>query len=169
MKGFQMYKMDYQNSEGYCGLEYKSPKEQEVEINSNEDFNKYFFSLYRCMPNEECDLNTRRNKLRIKHPELVIPVGDNFVLTGQAACEILSAHYYSLSLVEDYEEDVKKYYFKRYETVKDVHNRAKSLPIPMDLTEGQLGTDRDFDFYIKEAIVNKMLSVWKDEKLKVDV
>jgi hypothetical protein len=72
-------------------------------------------------------------------------------------------------LVEDYEEDVKKYYFKRYETVKDVHNRAKSLPIPMDLTEGQLGTDRDFDFYIKEAIVNKMLSVWKDEKLKVDV
>jgi hypothetical protein len=155
--------MDYQNSEGYCGLEYKSPKEQEVEINSNEDFKKYFFSLYRCMPNEDCDLNTRRNKLRIQHPKLVIPVGDNFVLTGQAAYEVLSAHYYSLSMVEEYEEDVKNYYFKRYETVKKVHDRAQSLPVPIDLTEGQLGTDRDFDFYIKEAIVNQMLSVWKVE------
>ena len=158
-----MYKMDYVNSEGFCGLEYKSPKEQESEISSDEDFNKYFYSLYRCMPYEKCEFNTRRNKIRLKYPDLVIPIGNNFILTGQAACNILSVYYYSLSLIEDYEEDVKRYYFKRYERVIKAHEDAKSLLIGIDLTEGQLGTDRDFEFYIKEAVLNKTLNVWKDK------
>ena len=158
-----MYKMNYINAEGYCGLEYKSPKEQEAEIGNEEDFNNYFYGLYRCLPNEKCEFNTRRNQIRIKHPELVIPIGNNFVLTGQAAYEILSVYYYSQSLMEDYEEDVKKYYFKRYEDVKKAHENAQSLRIAIDLTEGQLGTDRDFEFYIKEAVVNKMLNVWEDK------
>ena len=156
-----MYKMDYANSEGYCGLEYKSPKELEAEINSEEDFSRYFFSLYRCLPNERNEFTNRRNQIRIKYPELVIPIGSNFVLTGQAAYEILSAYYYSQSLVEGYDEDVKGYYFKRYEQVKEAHEKSQSLLVGIDLTEGQLGTDKDFDFYIKEAVVNKMLTVWK--------
>jgi len=154
-----MYKMKYENAEEFCGLEYKSPKAQEAELSSDEDFNKYFYSLYRCMPYEQCEFNDRRNEIKEKYPNLVIPVGNNFVLTGVAACEILSVYYYSLSLIEEYDEDVKKYYFKRYETVKEAHETSQSLEI--DLTEGQLGTDNDFDFYIKEAVVNKTLSVWK--------
>lgn len=156
-----MYKMNYANAEGYCGLEYKSPKELESEIGSEEDFNNYFYSLYRCYPYESNEFVNRRNKIKDKYPELVVPVGNNFVLTGQAAYEILSAYYYSQSLVEDYEEDVKNYYFKRYEQVKETHETTQSLLVKIDLTEGQLGTDKDFEFYIKEAVVNKMLNVWK--------
>ena len=155
--------MNYVNAEGFCGLEYKSPKEKELEINSDKDFDNYFYSLYRCLPNEQCEFNTRRNQIRIKYPDLVIPIGKNFVLTGKAAYEILSIYYYSQSLTEDYEEDVKKYYFKRYEDVKKSHERSQSLQIKIDLTEGQLGTDGDFDFFIKEAVVNKMLNVWKEK------
>jgi len=156
-----MYKMNYKNSEGFCGLEYKSPKQLESEIANEEDFHNYFYSLYRCLPNERNEFNNRRNQIRIKYPELVIPIGDNFVLTGQAAYEILSVYYYSQSLVEEHEEDVKKYYIKRFEQVKESHELTQSLKVKIDLTEGQLGTDKDFDMYIKEAVVNKMLTVWK--------
>ena len=156
-----MYKMDFENSDGYCGLEYKSPKELESEISSDEDFYKFFYSLYRCLPNERNDFNNRRNQIRIKYPELVIPVGNNFILIGEAAYEILTAHFYSLSLIVECEEDVKKYYFKRYEQVKEIHKQSQSLPVKIDLTEGQMGTDKDFEFYIKQAVLNKLLTVWK--------
>ena len=55
------------------------------------------------------------------------------------------------------------YSITRYEDVKKSHENSQSLQVGIDLTEGQLGTDRDFEFYIKEAVVNKMLNVWKDK------
>ena len=156
-----MYKINFANSDGYCGLEYKSPKELESEISSDEDFHKFFYTLYRCPPYERNDFNHRRNQIRIKFPELVIPVGNNFILVGEAAYEILSTYYYSRSLIEEYDEGVKKYYFKRYEQVKEIHKESQSLPVKIDLTEGQLGTDKDYDFYIKQAVLYKLLTVWK--------
>jgi len=156
-----MYKIDYFNSDGYCGLEYKSPKEQESELNSKDDFERYFYSLYRCTPSEQNDFNARRNQMRNKYPKLVIPFGAYFILTGQAAYEIMSTYYYTLSLVAEFSEKEKNYYFDRFNSVKQMHEKSQSLPFPIDMTEGQLGTDENIEFYIKEAIINKLLSVWQ--------
>ena len=151
--------MNFSNSDSYCGLEYMSPKEQEAELRTEEDFIRYYYSLYRCLPNEKNDFNNRRNQIRIKYPELVIPFGNYFVLTGNAACEILSTYYYSLSLLEDYNDEEKNYYIERYETVKEKHRKSQSLEVPINLTEGQLGTDNKIEFYVKEAVINKLLTV----------
>ncbi len=155
-----MYKMNFSNSDGYCGIEYKSPKDQEAELQTEEDFHRYFFSLYRCSPTERNEFNNRRNQVRIKYPKMVIPFGSNFILTGQAAYEIMSAYYYSLSLVEGYTKEEKNYYFGRYESVKLMYEKSQSLPVPINLTEGQLGTDEMVAFYFKEAIINRLISVW---------
>ncbi len=156
-----MYKMNFSNSDSYCGLEYMSPKEQEAELRTEEDFKRYYYSLYRCLPNEKNDFNNRRNQIRIKYPELVILFGNYFVLTGNAACEVLSTYYYSLSLLEDYNDEEKNYYIERYETVKEKHRKSQSLDVPINLTEGQLGTDNNIEFYVKEAVINKLLTVWE--------
>jgi hypothetical protein len=138
-----------------------SPKEQEAELRTEEDFKRYYYSLYRCLPNEKNDFNNRRNQIRIKYPELVILFGNYFVLTGNAACEVLSTYYYSLSLLEDYNDEEKNYYIERYETVKEKHRKSQSLDVPINLTEGQLGTDNNIEFYVKEAVINKLLTVWE--------
>jgi hypothetical protein len=159
-----MYKINYSNHPSFCGLDYKSPKQLENEMNTYEEFNHFYFNLYRCLPDEECEFNKRRQAIKEKYPDKVIQFGDYYVLNGVAAYEIISAFYYSLSLVEDYEEDVKKYYFKRYEQVKQAHKSAQSLPIPIDLTEGQLGTDSDIEFFVNEAIISRQITVWKNEQ-----
>ncbi len=91
----------------------------------------------------------------------MIPFGEYFILTGQAAYEIMSTYYYTLSLVTEFSEKEKNYYFDRFNSVKQMHEKSQSLPFPIDMTEGQLGTDENIEFYIKEAIINKLLSVWQ--------
>jgi len=82
-----------------------------------------------------------------------------FVFSSTSSSSLSSFDVFDI--LEEHEEDVKKYYIKRFEQVKESHELTQSLKVKIDLTEGQLGTDKDFDMYIKEAVVNKMLTVWK--------
>jgi len=157
------YKIAYRNSQEFCGLYYYSPKDLESSIGDDEDYRRYFYSLYRCSPDEDNDFNRRRNEIADKYPELVVYVGDYFVLTGQAACEILSTYYYSLSIIDDYDRQTKDYYFGRYESVLSYHQRTQSLPFPIILTEGQLGTDSNIGALIHEAVLCGMLRVSKSD------
>lgn len=154
-----MHKVYFSNDSSYCGIAYKSQKQLESEIVSDDDFKKYYFSLYRCSPDEDNDFNRRRTGIKNIHPDLSIPVGKYFILLGQAAHEILDLYYYSLSVFEDLDEKSKQYYARRCETVKIKHERARSFSI--DLTEGQLGTDDDIEFYITKAFANNQIIALK--------
>lgn len=126
------YKIEYKNSEGFCGLDYSSPKDLESSMGDDEDYRRYFYSLYRCSPDEDNDFNRRRAEIAQKYPELVLDVGEYFVLTRQAACEILTTYYYSLSIIDDYDRQTRDYYFGRYEGVLSFHQRTQSLAIPIN-------------------------------------
>jgi hypothetical protein len=156
-----MYKINYFNEPGFCGLEYKSPKQLEAEMSSYEEFAKFYFNLYRCLPDEDNEFNKRRHSIKEKYPDKVVILGEYYVLFGVAAYEILAAFYYSLFLIEGSDDVEKKYYFRRYERIKEAHNKSQSLPKPIDLSEGQLGTDEDISFFINEAIKSRQITIWK--------
>ena len=157
------YRIEHRDSNGFFVLDYLSPKDLEASMGDDEGYRRFFYSLYRCQPDEANDFNRRRFLIAEKYPALVIDVGDYFILTGQAACEILSTHYYSLSIIEDYDQKIKDYYFGRYEEVLSFHQRTQSLPIPINLTEGQLGTDSNIGALIHEAVLHGMLRVSKSD------
>ena len=155
-----MYKMSYMNATGFCGLEYRSPAQLESQMNSPEDFRHFYFALYRCSPDEDNEFNKRRTEVSIKYPKLVIPLGNYYVLEGHAASEILSTFYHSLTLCDDIDDEAKSYYVSRYETVIEINRKAQALPIPLNLTEGQLGTDRTIERMVHEAVLCRQLTVW---------
>jgi hypothetical protein len=154
-----MYKVNLNNGSGSVGVEVLTPGQLEQQMTTEEDYKRYFYSLYRCSPDEKSDFNYRRNAIKEKYPDLVISFGKYFSLQGVAAYEILSSFYYSLSLIEEYDQETQDYYFNRYEEVKDAHESSQSLPFPINLTEGQLGTDHKFNFYLKEMLVNRQLLI----------
>lgn len=57
--------------------------------------------------------------LSLKHPDLVIRFGDYFVLQGNAAAEILSMFYYSLTLVDNIDDEMKECNSSRYQHVTE--------------------------------------------------
>jgi len=155
-----MYKLTYMNASGFCGLDYRSPAQLESQMNSTEDFHHFYFALYRCSPDENNDFNKRRNEVSLKYPKLVIPFGDYYVLEGNAAAEILATFYHSLTLVDDIEDETKHYYASRYQDVVEKNQSSQSLPFPINLTEGQLGTDRNIQRMVHEAVLCRQLTVW---------
>jgi len=157
------YRIEHRDYRGFFVIDYLSPKDLEASMGDDEGYRRYFYSLYRCPPDEVNDFNRRRVSIAEKYPAFVIDVGDFFILTGQAACEILSTHYYSMSIIEDYDQKIKDYYFGRYEEVLSFHQRTQSLPIPINLTEGQLGTDSNIGALIHEAVLHGMLRVSKSD------
>ena len=156
-----MYKLDFENSNDFCGLEYQSPAEMEASVSDDRSFKKYYFGIYRCSPDEKNEINILRVSVKEKYPDLVIPVGAHFILSGKAACKVLSSYYYSRSLLEDQPQIHAAYYKQRYESVAKRHDDSQSLPKPINLTEGQLATDFDSEFYIKIAVLEKRLTLWK--------
>lgn len=154
------HKLTYKSMTSNYSLEYRSPRQLESSMNSAEDFHHFYYSLYRCSPDEENDFNRRRNEVSLKYPDLALPFGDYFVLQGNAAAEILSTFYYSLTLVDDIDDEKKKYYSSRYQHVTERNQASQSLPFPLNLTEGQLGTDENMELMVHEAIMSKQITVW---------
>ncbi len=138
---------------------YKSPSLLESSIFTEDDYRKFHFALYGCAPDEEGGINERRREISIKYPEKTVPCGRYFILTGVAAFEALSAFYYSIHLVETLPEDLRAYYLERFEQIKEMHQRSQSLPVPIDLTEGQFGTDKRMEIYVNEAIHFRLVVV----------
>lgn len=121
---------------------------------SYETFYEYFFAIYHCSYAEDSGIKERRLELSKTHPNNVVEVGDYFVLTGVAAYHALSSYYYTLTLTDTLSDEYKGYMAVRLEEVKSAHIASQSLPIPVDLTEGQLANDKNMELLTCIAIGN---------------
>ena len=120
---------------------------------SEEAYRRYFFALYHCSPDEECALNERRMHVRAQYPDKVVQVGQRFVLVGEAAFQIVSAYFQGLA-IQGSPDEFREYAKRRHEVIVRKHRSSQSLPVPIDLTEGQLSADPDLDFYACLALSN---------------
>ena len=128
------------NSDG--NLRFVSTKLLESELDGSESkFEDYFFSIYRYSYKHGSAVKTLREQLCNEHPTNVIRVGNYFVLDGEAAYLSLSSYYKALIEASDISEEFREYFEERLADITKKHNRSQSLPIPINLTEGQLSYD----------------------------
>ena len=123
----------------------------------NETFYEYFFAIYHCSYAEDSGIKERRMELSKAYPKNVVMVGDYFVLTGEAAYQALRAYYYTLTITDTLSEEYREYIAKRLEDVTTAHKASQSLPIPIDLTEGQLANDKQMELLTCIAIGNRQV------------
>jgi hypothetical protein len=122
---------------------------------SHEAFQRYYFALYHCSSDDsEAGINILREQLRQKHPELVIQVGDRFVLTGIAAYTALNAYYSALIKDGQFGDEYKKYLSDRLQEINTRSLRSESLPVPIRLTEAQLIHDPQLELLTCVALRN---------------
>jgi hypothetical protein len=121
---------------------------------SEERFAAYFFAIYHCSPDEPSGISERRKQLRQSFPAKAIPVGKRFVLAGEAAYLALAAYYQALINCEALTDDFRSYASERLDEITNAHRESQSLPIPVDLTEGQLCQDFRLEFLTYIAISN---------------
>jgi hypothetical protein len=115
---------------------------------SEERFARYFHALYRCDPDDKtpdaiCQI---RNELRAKHPDKAIVVGNRFVLTGRPAFDAVGGYYHGLMLCDTQSDEMRAYWKERFEETIERNRASQSLPVPIDLTEGQLAHDSRMEF-----------------------
>jgi len=128
------------NSDG--NLRFVSTRFLESELDGSEStFEDYFFSIYRYSYKSNSDVKTLREQLCNEYPTNVIRVGDYFVLEGEAAYLSLSSYYKALINANHIGEEFREYYVERLAEITKKHNGSQSLPIPINLTEGQLSYD----------------------------
>jgi len=121
---------------------------------TDEWYERYFFALYHCSPDEQAELNERRKEMRRAYPDKVTEVGRHFVLCGEPAFLVLSAYYQALVKAETLPEDFRNYAQRRHDTIVDIHRKSQRLPVPIDLTEGQLSNDTELYFFACLALSN---------------
>jgi hypothetical protein len=121
---------------------------------SEEQFAAYYFAMYHCSPNEPAGINEYREQLRQKFPTKAIQVGKHFVLTGEAAYLALAAYYQALIDCETLKDDFRAYASERFDAITNAHRDSQSLPVPIDLFEGQLSQDFRLEFLTCIAIYN---------------
>jgi hypothetical protein len=121
---------------------------------SDKSFEEYFFALYHCSPDEPAEINDRRQQLRDQYPSKAIQVGRHFVLSGEAAFQALAAYYQGYVLCETLSDDFRAFSQRRLDAMIEAHRKSQSLPVPIDLTEGQLSEDRELGFLTCIAISN---------------
>jgi hypothetical protein len=121
---------------------------------SEERFADYYFAIYHCSPDEPAGINERRVQLRHEFPTKAIPVGKRFVLQGEPAFLALAAYYQALINDETSANDFRSYMSERLNAIIGAHRDSQSLPIPIDLTEGQLSNDQHLELLTCIAISN---------------
>ena len=121
---------------------------------SEERFASYFFAIYHCSPDEPAGIHERREQLRQAFPTKVTPVGQRFMLAGEPAYLALAAYYQALIICETLTDDFRAYASERLDAITKAHRDSQSLPIPIDLTEGQLSQDFRLKFLTCIALSN---------------
>lgn len=121
---------------------------------SEKSFAAYFFAIYHCSPDEQSGVKDLREQLRQQYPDKAVPVGDRYVLIGKPAYLALAAYYQALVGCETLKDDFREYAKERLAEITKANNSSQSLPIPIDLTEGQLSQDRRLEFLTCVAITN---------------
>jgi hypothetical protein len=115
---------------------------------SEESFARYFYALYRCPPDDDTPdaIVEVRNRLRDKYPDKAINVGKRFVLTGRSAFDALGMFYQALMVCDTQSDEMRAYWKERRDELIVRNRDSQSLPIPIDLTEGQLADDPRLEF-----------------------
>ena len=143
------------NANGSGNLRFASTVALEQELDGTENtFEEYFFAIYHCSYFEKSGIRERREQLANFYPNNVIKVGKFFVLDGEAAFSALSSYYQALAEAETLGEDFKEYISKRLIEIEKAHKSSQSLPIPINLTEGQLSNDKQLSFFACLALDN---------------
>lgn len=136
-------------------LKYASVASLERDLDgSDETYFRYYFALYHCLPDEQGGINELRRSLREQYPKNSVAVGRHFVLWGEPACQALRSYYYALSLAESLSDEFRAYARARQQAVEQRHSASQALPVPVDLSEGQLSGDDALDFYACLALSN---------------
>jgi hypothetical protein len=117
-------------------------------------FIPYFFALYHCSPDEDAGVNELRENLSQQFPDKTIRVGERFVLSGRPAAVALTSYYQALSEATTLSEDFRRYAADRVREITQAHKQSQSLPVPIDLTEGQLAHDERLELLTCIAIRN---------------
>jgi len=118
---------------------------------TEDSFARFYWAIYNCSPAEPAGINDRREQLREKYPDKAVAVGQRFVLFGDAAYQALGGFYRAMETGHA-QEAQRKYYGLQFERLKDIHEKSQSLPIPIDLSEGQLAHDEKLEFLACLAI-----------------
>lgn len=121
---------------------------------SDETYSRYYFALYHCTPDEDAGINNLRRSLREQYPESAVSVGRHFVLWGEPAYQALRSYYYTLSITESLSDEFRAYAKVRQQAVEQRHSSSQALPVPVNLSEGQLSADEILDFYACLALSN---------------
>jgi hypothetical protein len=141
-------------------IQFASTRAMEQALDGSDDsFEQYFFAIYHCSPFESAGIVERRNQLRNENPEKAIPVGKNFVLSGESAWLALAAYYQALVNCDTLSDDFRAHAGEHLAAIEAKHRRSQSLPIPIELTEGQLSHDDRLEFYASLAISNGQIIV----------
>jgi len=137
-------------SENLLGdLRFSSVRALEQGLDGSEArFARYFYAIYRCPHDDDtpwgnCQV---RNELRAKYPDKAINVGNRFVLTGRPAFEALSCLYQALAVCDTQSNAMRAYWKERLDEITVRDRDSQSLPVPIDLTEAQLGYDAQLEF-----------------------
>lgn len=120
----------------------------------NDRYSDFIFAMYHCRPDEPAGTNELREKLRVSFPTKVLQMGSHFVLVGEAAYLSLSAYYQALADCQTLSENHRKYASERLDEITSAHLGSQALPIPIDLTEGQLSQDPRLEFLTCLAVSN---------------
>lgn len=136
-------------------LRFISTKALEQAIDgSDESFNRYFFAVYHCGPDEQSGIRSLRHQLRAQSPSMATDIGRHFVLAGSAAYLALSAYHEACINADTLPTEFREYMRERLAAITERHNASQSLPVPIDLTEGQLSHDERLEFITCIAISN---------------
>ena len=120
-------------------------------------FAAYFYALYHCAPDDLAGINKLRERLREQFPTKVISFGRRFVLMGEAAFRALTAYHHALAGAETLSEEFRAYSAEQVREITEKHRNSKSLPVPIDLTEGQLSQDFRLELLTCIAIRNRQI------------
>lgn len=136
-------------------LRFISTKTMEHRLDgSDERFAEYYFAIYHCSPDGPAGINEYREQLRQQFPENVTLVGRHFVLGGEPAYLALSAYYHSMMNATTLSSEFREYMSECLERITTKHRKSQSLPVPINLLEGQLAHDPRLEFLTCVAIEN---------------
>ena len=125
----------------------------------DQHFARYFFVLYHWSPDEQAGINELRKQLRSQYPRLAIPIGARFVLQGEPDCQALAGYYQALQATETLSDEFREYATERMAAITEARRQSQSLPVPVNLTEGQLAQDFRLEFLTCVALRNGQVAM----------
>jgi len=144
------------HSTGRLGFISTTSLERELD-GSDEAFAAYYFAIYHCTPDEPAGISTYREQLRDTFPANIVKVGRYFVLDGEPAFLALSAYYHAMSNAETLDDEFREYMRECLQRVTTAHRQSQSLPVPINLLEGQLAHDPRLEFFACLALRNRQI------------